>query len=265
MNSPRAFSGHSESAARWFANQDSWWPEHFVGAPTQIVEFLAGDGFSFENKEVLDLGCGDGIISLGLARSGAGRVLGVDLEAVDQDFLQSEAAKHGIGMPQLNLSFEECLPNDLPTEDGSFDLVTTWSVFEHVEDPTALMIDVHRTLRPNGLFLIQIWPLWASEHGAHIWPWMEQPHEHLVLTDQAIEDRLQAQIESVALRESFLDLKGSCNHVTVDALQQSLIEAGFYIAKVSLQGDTFHVRPELQTVPLSVQGLSGVKILAVAQ
>ena len=104
-----------------------------------------------------------------------------------------------------------------------------------------------------------------SRHGAHLWPWLAKGHEHLVETEAGIADELRTSIHTPALLESFLDLQRSCNRLTIDQLQQSLIESGFYIAKVSLEGDTFHVRPELQTYPLSMQGISGIKFLAVAR
>lgn len=263
MTSPRAFSGHSASAARWFALQDDWWPEHYTGIPAQIADFLSGDGISLAGRDVLDLGCGDGIGTLGMASSGVESVLGVDLEEVDLPFLSGQAADHGIGFPHPNLSFATCLPNVLPVDDACFDLVTAWSVFEHVDDATALMREVHRVLRPDGLFFLQIWPMWSSEHGSHLWPWFPTGHDHLVLTDAEIARSLETQIPSRPLRESFVGLHDSCNQATIDELQVSLIEAGFYIAKVALQGDTFHVRPELQATPLSQQGISGIKLLAV--
>lgn len=263
MTSPRAFSGHSASAARWFALQDQWWPEHHGGIPSQIADFLGGDGISLAGMDVLDLGCGDGIATLGLAAAGVRSVRGVDLEEVDLDFLAAQADRHGVTFPRDDLAYELCRPNEVAADPGSFDLVTAWSVFEHVEDPTALMREVHRILRPDGKFFLQIWPMWASEHGSHLWPFFPSGHDHLVLTEAQVRASLRAQIADEALRESFVGLKDSCNHVTIDELQQSLIEAGFYIAKVALQGDTIHVRPELQATPLSVQAISGIKLLAV--
>lgn len=264
MNSRRAFSGHSASAARWFATQEQWWPEHFAGIPAQVSEFLSGDGISLTGKRVLDLGCGDGIATLGLAMSGVRSILGVDLEEVDQHFLAAEAERNGVVFPLENLSYQTCLPNRLPVDDNSIDLVTAWSVFEHVDDPTALLKEVHRTLRPDGLLFLQIWPLWASEHGSHLWPWFSNGHDHLVRTDTEMEKHLRNQIDNKNLCESFVDLKDSCNRITIDRLQESLLDAGFYIAKVSVEGDTYHVRPELQKTPLSLQGISGIKLLSVA-
>jgi hypothetical protein len=66
-----------------------------------------------------------------------------------------------------------------------------------------------------------------------------------------------------AVAESFIDLFESCNRTTVDELQAALVETGFYIAKVSLQAGTSHVPLELQTVPLTRLGISGIELLAI--
>ncbi|MCP5110091.1 MAG: class I SAM-dependent methyltransferase, partial [bacterium] len=43
---------------------------------------------------------------------------------------------------------------NLPFFSGLFDLVTANMVVEHIEDPGAVFREVHRVLRPGGLFLI---------------------------------------------------------------------------------------------------------------
>jgi len=67
---------------------------------------LEEDGISLEGRRLLDLGCGDGIISLGLAtRTSASSVIGLDLQAVDTTFLARTAAAHGVTVEHPNLMF----------------------------------------------------------------------------------------------------------------------------------------------------------------
>jgi hypothetical protein len=64
------------------------------------------------------------------------------------------------------------------------DVVITWSVFEHVSNVPELLAEIRRVLVNDGLLFIQIWPLFFSEHGSHLWPWFDEPFPHLRLEDE---------------------------------------------------------------------------------
>lgn len=262
----RAFAGHDGSAARWFASQDNWWPEHFEGAVDQALAELHGSGIATEGRELLDIGCGDGIISLGLWRRGdfAG-VTGMDIVPTDTAFLDAEARRHDVEPvgPGDALRFVQSVPDSAPFPDASFDLATAWSVFEHVTEPRPLLRDVHRVLRPGGVLFIQVWPLWFSEHGSHLWPFFDDSFVHLTRTPEEILEHLRGRIEDPALAQSMYDLYESCNRHTVDDIQSALLDAGFGIGKVTLTGASVHVPPMLQKVPLSRLAIDGCTILAV--
>ena len=55
-----------------------WFKEHYESAASQITEFLAGDRISLAGQRVADIGCGDGLIDLGVVHQcrpdAAGRV-----------------------------------------------------------------------------------------------------------------------------------------------------------------------------------------------
>src|SRR3974377_2081148 len=65
----------------------------------------------------------------------------------------------GIIRHPASLRNNRCIPcrvvgdiQSLPFADGSFDVVTANMVLEHVEDPSALLAEVGRVLRPKGMF-----------------------------------------------------------------------------------------------------------------
>jgi SAM-dependent methyltransferase len=263
-----AFGGHQSSAARWFASQPGWWHDHYVVATETIQSFLAGDGLSLEGRKVLDLGCGDGIISLGMLRQlRPSSVLGVDLVPVDPPFLNRMAAENGVAPIQASepIRFEQTHERRLPIEDRSIDVVVAWSVFEHVADIDSLFQEIERVLRPGGFVFIIIWPLWYSQHGGHLWPWFGSPFPHLEMTELALNNHLAHTTGSEELAQSMFDLYRSCNRVTVDDLQTAIVDAGLYLAKVELQTGAFHVSPALQRVPISRLAISGVKLLVTTQ
>lgn len=249
---------------RWMATHMDWWAGHYVQAVDEIVDFLAGDGLSLKGRRVLDLGCGDGILSLGLAtRTAAESVLGLDLQPVDSQFLASNAAEHGVSVEQPLLTFAVSQETNLGIPDGSVDIVITWSVFEHVFDLPGLLAEIRRVLVPNGLLFVQIWPLFFSEHGSHMWQWFDEPFPHLVLDDEEFHAKLRRRTGSPELARAMIDCYESCNRLTLDDLGSALIAAGFYISKVETYRNAVHIPPELQHLSLSLLTTSGVKLTAV--
>ena len=231
----------------------------------EIVDFLAGDGLSLEGLRVLDLGCGDGILALGLAaRTPAASVMGLDLQPVDMEFLARNAAEHGISADHPRLRFGVSQDMDLGLPDSSVDMVITWSVFEHVSDVIGLLSEIHRVLVPDGLLFVQIWPLFFSEHGSHLWPWFDEPFPHLRLDDDELRAEVHTRAGSPELAEAMLDLYASCNRLTLDDLGSALIETSFYISKIEIDRAAVHIPPELQRTPLSLLTTAGVKLAAVS-
>jgi ubiquinone/menaquinone biosynthesis C-methylase UbiE len=260
----RAFGGSGASAARWLAEQPGWWEGHYLEAVDHIVEFLAGDGLAFDGKRILDVGCGDGIISLGLAtRTTARMVTGLDLEPVDVDYLTTRASERGVDANRPNLTFGVSSENDLGLPDDSLDVVVAWSVFEHVRDVPGLLCEIRRVLVDDGLLFIQIWPLYFSEHGSHLWPWIDEPFHHLRRDHEDIASQVRRQAESPELAAAALDLYASCNRLTLDDLGAAVHDAGFYLAKVETDRVAVHIPPELQKMPLSLLTTAGVTLLAV--
>lgn len=265
MEQSRAFAAGDRSAVRWFAAQPYWWESHYVQAVDDIVTFLEGDGLSLDGKRVLDLGCGDGILAAGLAtRTPVHSVIGLDLQAVDTDFLATKAAENGVSLDASRLTFGVSEPGDLGIPDSSVDVVITWSVFEHASNVRELLAEVRRVLVSEGLLFIQIWPLFHSPHGSHLWPWFDtEPFPHLRLDASELETELLRRTGDADVAEAMLDLYASCNRLTLDELGTALNETGFYISKVETEVSTIHIPPEAQRIPLSQLTTSGVKLTAV--
>ena len=97
-------------------------------------------------EAVLDLGCGDGSITMLLAkRVGARRVYGVDL---DEGAL-AEAFKRGLNVFKADLS-----KDPLPLPDESVDLVLALEVIEHLMNPDHMLREIRRVLRRGGSLVV---------------------------------------------------------------------------------------------------------------
>lgn len=243
-----------------------WFHEH-LDAAAEIIEFLSGDGIGLTGLDVADVGCGDGIIDLGLAlKSSPARLIGFDIVPTNVEHLLALARREGIveKLPS-QLEFQQCEPRRLPADAESFDAVVSWSTFEHVVDPSAVLAEIHRVLRPGGLLMIQVWPLFHSQHGSHLWQYFPQGFVHLFRSREELISAVRAEPgPDPEWAEHLVEGFRSCNGLSLDALQSVIIAAGLTIRKVELLTESFHVPDELNGFPLSLLGISGVKLLATA-
>ena len=98
-----------------------------------------------EGKSALDVGCGAGLLAEPLARLGA-KVTAID--AAEELIAAARAHAEASG---LEIDYRRCAVEDL---DGSFDLVTSLEVVEHVADPAAFVKALAARLAPGGLMIL---------------------------------------------------------------------------------------------------------------
>lgn len=95
-------------------------------------------------EQILDLGCGDGQLSMRVAASGA-RVTGVDASAE----MAAAARERGIAA-------EQAAAERLPFGDARFDAVFSNAVLHWVRDQDAMMDEVRRVLKGGGRFVAEM-------------------------------------------------------------------------------------------------------------
>lgn len=243
------------------------WPEDsFSDAAAQVVEFFADEGIDLRGKRLADIGCGDGVMDLGVAQRIEPELLvGFDIDPVDDAFLLARARDHGVAteLPP-SLQFRLCGNESLPADDASFDHIFSWSAFEHVIRPVAVLRETRRVLRPDGALMIQLWPFYHSKHGSHLWDWFPDGFCQLLYDQAAIEREVLAHPErGPAWVDQILAASRELNRITLDDLQRALMLAGFAVVKLELLSECVHIPPELAHLPLSTLAVAGVKLLAV--
>ena len=242
----------------------AWFVEHYKDAADQVIDFFAGDNVSLTGRDVADVGCGDGIIDLGVAHKAEPRsMVGFDILPTDVAWLERRARDEGVADLPSCLEFRTCEPRTLPAEDDSFDFVITWSAFEHVEDPVAVFREIRRILRPGGLLFLQIWPLYHSEHGAHLWQCIPDSFVQHLESAEEIERQVRAAgTHSPEDVDEFLEVFATLNRVSLDDLQRAMLAAQLRVGKLEIQSECVHIPPQLARRSLSLLGISGVKLLA---
>jgi SAM-dependent methyltransferase len=102
---------------------------------------------------VLDVGCGPGSITVGLADAVApGEVLGIDLQADQIAVARERANEAGVG----NVRFEVAdLSTGLELPHAYFDAAFAHAVLMHLHDPISALAEILRVLRPGGLIVVR--------------------------------------------------------------------------------------------------------------
>lgn len=95
--------------------------------------------------KILDVGCGGGEFLVQLKKEGFSSLSATDM---DQYFNPEE---DGMEFKKVNFCYEK-----LPWEDNSFDLITAWEVFEHLENPHFIFHEITRVLKPGGTLIISM-------------------------------------------------------------------------------------------------------------
>ena len=137
------------------ANQD-WWNPTGPSAPLHHInplrlEFIQKNSPLHKSLNILDIGCGGGILTEALAQTGA-HVTGIDLSESALKAAHDHKAKINPDLTILyhTISTEEFAENN----PEKFDMITCMEMLEHVPDPQKIIQAASRLLKPGGkLFL----------------------------------------------------------------------------------------------------------------
>jgi 2-polyprenyl-6-hydroxyphenyl methylase / 3-demethylubiquinone-9 3-methyltransferase len=112
-----------------------------------LREAVEAHGIDPVGAAAVDVGCGGGLLAEEVAGLGF-RVTGVDPSA--PSLATARAHARGAG---LRIDYIQGRGEALPVEDASFELAYCCDVLEHVDDVRAVLREIHRALKPGGLFV----------------------------------------------------------------------------------------------------------------
>ena len=133
-------------------------PDDLDAIPPDAMESFAGVGYHFDladledGDDVLDLGSGSGtdVFVAALAVGETGSVTGLDM--TDEQLAKARTLRDEAGFDTI--SFEKGYIEDLPFEDGTFDVVISNGVINLSSDKAAVFAEANRVLRPEGRLAI---------------------------------------------------------------------------------------------------------------
>ena len=161
----------SRMAADWWDPEGSAKPLHLLN-PCRLdyirEQLVAEYGRDFkslrplEGLEILDIGCGGGLVSEPLCRMGA-KVTGIDAAGESIPIAAQHAMEQG-----LEITYRQAAAEDLVTEGLTFDAVVCLEVIEHVSDPAALLKAATSLLKPGAPLIMSTLNRTSKSYGAAI-------------------------------------------------------------------------------------------------
>jgi 2-polyprenyl-6-hydroxyphenyl methylase / 3-demethylubiquinone-9 3-methyltransferase len=139
---PQEVAKFSDLAHRWWDPHSEFKPLHDIN-PLRLgwIDRCAG----LAGKRVLDIGCGGGLLSEGMAGCGA-RVTGIDLSEKALGVAKLHLMESGRNV-DYRLIAAEALAAEAP---ASFDVVTCLEMLEHVPDPASTIAACASLVKPGG-------------------------------------------------------------------------------------------------------------------
>ena len=130
-------------ASRWWDPESEFKPLHAIN-PLRL-EWIQESVGSLAGKKVLDVGCGGGILSEAMARSGA-QVTGIDLADKSLKIAKLHGLESGVKVEYRKVPVEQ-LAAEQP---GQYDVVTCMEMLEHVPDPASIVRACAALTKPGG-------------------------------------------------------------------------------------------------------------------
>jgi len=178
-----------ESVRRYAQGINYWMPRIARSFAAIITDWEMSRG------TVLDLGSGTGILGLELAKVFPElEFVGLDLSEAAVNVAREQVAESALS---ARVSFERGDADDMPFDEGSFDLVVSSNTLHLLKNPITMFDEVQRVLSPTGRFII-------SDFRRSWWGVVTQ-HIRAAYTPQELEDLLgQSTLENWEIRSGLL-------------------------------------------------------------
>lgn len=136
--------------AKFDADASAWWDPAGPFAPLHAInplrlEYIERRAGRLKGQQVVDVGCGGGILAEAMAGRGA-QVTGIDLAEQSLETARLHALETGVEVDYRCVA-AETLADEAP---GTYDVVTCLELLEHVPDPASVVTACAALVRPGG-------------------------------------------------------------------------------------------------------------------
>lgn len=131
-----------ELASRWWDRGSEFKPLHDIN-PLRL-DYIDNSA-QIEGKQVIDVGCGGGILAESMAMRGA-KVTGIDMGEAPLSVARLHQLESGVEVDYRRITAEEIAAEQA----GQFDVVTCMEMLEHVPDPASTIAACASLVKPGG-------------------------------------------------------------------------------------------------------------------
>lgn len=244
----------------WNRGLEDWFFRHFDHAALVVTDYLLQQHPLLRGR-ILDVGCGDGIIDLGIFhRMQPELLVGID-PFKGYERLADALALNGLPLELLDdprLQFRAEDANAIPYPDDHFDVVVSWGSLEHIAGGYGQALkEIRRVLKRDGLLFAHP-GLYYGALGNHLGEFFDDPFIHLKLPPDQLKDAVLStepqrmdRAGHIATPEEYWQWFTELNRITVAGFEQELRELGFEPWRVALRNsDLVEYTPELQGHPV---------------
>ncbi|BBN81714.1 ubiquinone biosynthesis O-methyltransferase [Pseudoalteromonas sp. A25] len=140
---PQEIAKFEQIADRWWDTEGEFKPLHDIN-PLRL-DFINDKSHGIFGKQVLDVGCGGGILTESMAKLGA-IAQGIDMGQEPLNVAKLHSLESGIKVDYQKISVEEFAQQN----PESFDIVTCMEMLEHVPDPASIISSVAALAKPGA-------------------------------------------------------------------------------------------------------------------
>lgn len=140
---PSEIEKFSAVASKWWDSEGEFAPLHKIN-PLRTQWILEHVG-NLADKEVIDVGCGGGILTESLAKTGA-NVTGIDLAKKSLTVARLHSLENGLSINYKKIPVEE-MAKEQPEH---YDVVCCMEMLEHVPDPHSIVRACAQMVKPGG-------------------------------------------------------------------------------------------------------------------
>jgi ubiquinone/menaquinone biosynthesis C-methylase UbiE len=200
-------------------------PDEYLG---RVVSILIEHGLDLRHCNMLDVGCGSGVLAYRLKMAGAEKVRGLDVCLnYPQTYFQDR--QKALGLTEDACQFVVGNAEKMDFHDGAFDVIVSTSVIEHLNNVEKSFKEMNRVLRPGGL-CIHFYCPYFGPIGGHSLLTLDFPWGHLRLLGEQLEEYLQGvRPNEVRRAKEFLEKEMSVAPQSLSEVAESAIRAGFQI------------------------------------